>query len=131
MKSVKVSNSLNGIESSGTIRILTTLTRKSFEILKEKPFSDAYINEAIQFHDKKDAIEERLNQMQNEIERLKREYQKGEVNYPAQSINALTEIKEVIKNKVEPIIKEETKSIEEENKSLLLGLIGNLDDEDN
>ena len=137
MKSVKVSNTLNGIESSGTIKILTTITKVSYEILKEKPFPDAYINEAIEFLDKKKTIEERLNQMQDELNSFKRGGQffpsyQSEVTKEAENAEAenveveVPNIVDVEKNTQS----KKTVDDEEINKILLAGMLGALEEDE-
>lgn len=135
MNAVKISNTLSGIENNGTIRILTTLTKESFEVLKGKPFPDACINEAIEFYDKKKEIEEKLNQMQDEINSLKRggqfssyQPQTTKENENAEVRNSEVEVTNIVNVKKNAISKS-AQNDENENRDLLLGMLDALEEE--
>ena len=131
MKAIKIGDRLNGVESNGEVKILLPLTKENIEKLKGKISPEAFINEAIDFFSKRDYLEERLNQMQQEIE-----YLKGNIKTNAK-IQPITTI-ETKKTEEETTFvtdvnmnteRENTKDNEDENKELLLGMLAAYDED--
>jgi hypothetical protein len=142
MKSIKISNTLSGVEDDGTIKILTTLTKESFEWLRMRPFPEADINEAIIFFTKKKDIEEKFNLMQEELYSLNRggqlfaSYQPTitkedkiigagitEADITEVEVTNIVDVDKVTHNKNDA-------SNEDENKNLLYGILDALEDEE-
>jgi hypothetical protein len=131
MKAVKISNTLSGVEYNGTIKFLTTLTKESFELLRTRPFPESDINEAIIFFYKKDYLEEKLNQMQDKLDRLEGNGQILSSYQPITKREAeITEEEIVFIPDVSLDKNKEEKRNEDENRDLLLGILGALEEDD-